>query len=404
MAVVGSNAVVALQIGKVPTALPAIRAEMHLNLLQTSLALSALNVMGATVAFTVPIAARFVGARRLALTALGCMALGSLGGSVSARASELLATRVTEGLGCLLMMIAGPAVLAEILDRRRLRLVLGILPAATPAGIALMLVAGPAISSHTGWRGVWILTAVAAALAFAGLALATREAHAIRTQPPTIRISRRLRTGSRARRLNLLCLATISVCYSGQFIGVLGLLPTLLLARVHLSIVVAGFLTAAAFIANSIVSTIAGLLQHRGVPGWQLIVGGGLAMAPCLWLVYDPNVPLAVAVGAVWTFAGCGGFIASAVMNGAARHVSDQGHVVSNVALFTQAINIGQLIGPLVVAAVEASSSWTSIPLALNVPAIAILVGGVALRYREPRTSTSSAAKEVARERGHSRP
>ncbi|MGW1006574.1 MFS transporter [Streptomyces sp. NPDC002520] len=381
VAVLGANVVAAMQVGKVPTALPAIGDDLGLSLVQASWVLSLTNLLAAGTAFAVPALSTLFGARRLALLATACLALGSLAGSACWNAETLFLSRVLEGAGLLLMMISGPTLLAQVLDRQRLRILLGLWPACMPVGVAVMLAATPTLVEVTGWRPVWVGTGLAAAAAGAVLAVASRALPAPHVESGIPDASRMLREP--ARRLAVRPLrwcAAISLCYSAEFLGVLGLLPSVLDERTGAGAGAVAALTATAFLANGIGTATAALLQLRGVAGSLLLLPAALVMAPCLWVVYDPGVPRPATMAAAWAFAAAGGFIASGVMSGAARWASSPAEVSSGVAAITQSINLGQLVGPPVVAVTVSGAGWAATPAVLMVPAGVVLAGGVVLR------------------------
>ncbi|MDI3405611.1 MFS transporter [Streptomyces cavernicola] len=378
-AVLGANIIAAMQVGKVPAALPLVGDDLGLSLVQTGWVLSLTNLIAAGAAFAVPALSTLVGARRLALLAAACLALGSLAGSASWNAATLFLTRVVEGAGLLLMMISGPTLLAQVLAPHRLRILLALWPMCMPVGIAATLAATPTLVEAAGWRSVWAAAGLAAAAAGAVLAAATRGLPTPHTASGIPNVGRMLRQP--ARRLALRPLrwcAAISLCYSAEHLGVLGMLPSVLGERAGAEAVT--LLTAAAFLANGIGVSAAALLQLRGVAGSLLLLPAAVLMIPCLWVVYAPDAPRPALMAAAWTFAALGGLIASAVMAGAAQWASSPTEVSAGVAAVIQSINLGQLVGPPLVALTAAGAGWAATPAVLMVPAGVVLVGGVVLR------------------------
>jgi MFS family permease len=99
-------------IGKVPPALPAIRADLGLSLLQSGFVATMLYAIGALVGvFGGAVADRY-GQKRFALIGLATMSIGGLIGAVAQGYLPLLASRFLEGIGFILFTVAAAPLLA----------------------------------------------------------------------------------------------------------------------------------------------------------------------------------------------------------------------------------------------------------------------------------------------------
>lgn len=106
---VGAGVVGAFQVGKAPPMLLSIRSELGMNLFLSGWILSLFSVIGFLTGSVAGALADSFGHRRLLLTGLGLLAMGSLVGSFAPRASLLLAARALEGLGFLIVVVAAPS-------------------------------------------------------------------------------------------------------------------------------------------------------------------------------------------------------------------------------------------------------------------------------------------------------
>jgi len=163
--VVASGIVAALQVGKVAIALPALRGDLGFDLAAAGWITSVFALLGVVGGIPVGAAVNRFGDRNLLLLGLITLALGGVAGAFAGNLAVLLGSRVIEGAGFLLIVIAAPSVLERVVAPRHRDLAFGILSAFMPAGIAIALLAGPALED---WRGLWLANA-ALATVVAGL-------------------------------------------------------------------------------------------------------------------------------------------------------------------------------------------------------------------------------------------
>jgi MFS family permease len=169
--VVGVGVVCALHVGKLPVAIPVLQTSLGLTLLQAGFLLSLVQLAGMTLGLLVGLMADHIGPRRVMLTGLVLLALGSLLGGMSTGVHGLLATRVLEGLGFLLAVLPAPGLLRQrVRDPRTLARALGWWGAYMPLGTATALLCGAPLLAQIGWRPVWFSLAFLTLLAAIGLA------------------------------------------------------------------------------------------------------------------------------------------------------------------------------------------------------------------------------------------
>ena len=99
--VIASGVVAALQIGKLPPALPALSESLGLSLMQSGFLLSLVQLAGMSLALAVGLSADGLGLRRSMLAGLIILGLASGLGAFATSVSELMLWRAIEGFGFL---------------------------------------------------------------------------------------------------------------------------------------------------------------------------------------------------------------------------------------------------------------------------------------------------------------
>ena len=365
--VVLAGGVAALQVGKLPPALPALQAELGLTLVQSGFLLSMVQLAGMSLAVFMGLWADGMGLKRSMVRGLCLLALASgLGGFVTSTA-VLLALRAIEGLGFLLVALPAPALIRRLVPPARLSGMLGVWGAYMPTGTALALLAGPLFIPVWGWGAWWwLFAAVSLAMAAALLravpadpvAVHPRQAHGMGLGPWF-----RLRSTLGARGPWLVAL-TFGM-YSGQWLAVVGFLPSIY-AAAGVSGAMLGGLTALAAAVNILGNMASGRLLQRGwAPRSTLWLGFG-AMALGSTVAFAPfteSLPWLRFAG-VLLFSGMGGLVPGTLFGLAVRLAPGEQQVATTVGWVQQLSALGQFVGPPVVAAVAArAGGWQLTPL-----------------------------------------
>jgi MFS family permease len=381
---VGAGIVVSFQVGKVPPVLPAIRAELGMGLFLAGWILSALNITGLILGPTIGAVADSFGHRRLLIWGLLCQAAGSLMGSLAPSAALLLATRVLEGLGFLMIAVSAPALIVRVTRPKDLRLALSLWSCWLPAGVATVMLFTPIIVSVFSWRGLWQLnTAILTAYAF----WVTRRTTHLVAQPAgnkvgLVRLWRDiLRTTTSAAPV---LLALIFSTYTLQWLAVMGFLPTLLIEDYGLSLNRASVLTAIMVAVNVPGNLAGGWLLQRGLPRWPLMALASLVTGLCSLAIYSPALPFFMRYLGCLIFSGVGGLLPASVMSGVPVHAPTPELMGTTNGLIIQGTQLGQVIGPPALAlTVSLAGGWQAAPWLLLTAATAGLCLSLTLRVLE---------------------
>ncbi|VTU14513.1 multidrug resistance protein [Variovorax sp. SRS16] len=362
-AVVMAGVAAALHLGKLPPAVPALRATLGIGLVEAGFLLSLVQLAGMTLGLLVGLTADTIGLRRSMLTGLTVLTVASvLGGAVGVAdpgahtVSELLALRALEGVGFLLTVMPGPGLIRAQSVPHTEKAALGLWAAYMPLGVALALLCGPALIAWLGWPGWWwVLSAVSAAAA-AWVALAVpADGRRVRVAA----VSRedgvaRLRATLGARGPRTLALAF--AVYSSQWIAVIGFLPAIY-ADADVPAGWSAALTALAAALNIVGNVTGGRLLQRGVAperllrwGFAMMALGGVAAFAQIGQNATASLPPVLRYLAVCMFSLGGGVVPATLFMLSVRIAPGPSTVSATVGMMQQASSLGQFIAPPVVA------------------------------------------------------
>ena len=360
---VGAGVVASFQIGKVPPVLPGIRIDLQMSLFLVSWVLSIFNVTGLFLGPLAGALADRLGHRRLLLWGLVIQAGGSFVGALAASPALLLGTRVLEGLGFLIIATAAPSLIFKIVRPEQVRLALGIWSAFVPIGMTLVMLGAPLIVGTFGWRGLWQVNA----LILLGYALVLKN----RTRDLT-RTAGGPKTGWRliledvwktATAPGPAVLALIFSTYALEWVTVMGFFPTLLMENRGFQAGSSSLLTAVRVAVDIPGNFMGGWLLQRGWRRWRIIAFSSLIMAAGSLVIFNPGFPFALQYLACLIFSGVGGMIPAAVFGGAPVFAPSLKLVATTNGLIVQGSQLGQVIGPPLLAwMVSATGTWQTAP------------------------------------------
>ncbi len=355
----------ALNVGKLPPALPVLQDALGITLVQAGFLLSAVQVASMTLGLAVGLSADSLGLRRSMLVGLALLSVASISGGFVADASGLLVLRALEGLGFLLVVMPAPALIRRTVDASQLSGRMGWWSTYMPTGSALALLLGPWVIAGLNWFAWWWLLGAVAALAWVAVRLCVPD-----VQPPAP--THNAANDAWPKRLALtlqspgpwLVALTFAV-YSSQWLAVVGFLPTVY-AELGLAAGTAGVLSACVALANVSGNIMSGRLLQRGWPAQHLLSIGfacmtlGVVGAYAVW--HGEGLPTSLRFACVVMFSAVGGLIPGTLFSCALRLAPSEGTVSTTVGYMQQLSALGQFAGPPLVAWVAASAGgwqWT---------------------------------------------
>lgn len=339
--------VCAMHIGKLPVAVPVLRAELGLTLVEAGYLLALVQVAGMLGGLLVGLLADKAGPRRVMLSGLVVLTLSSMLGSLAQGVGQLLWARGAEGVGFLLSVLPAPALLRmSVRNPLALSRALGWWGAYMPVGTATAMLLGGMLIGQVGWRGLWLILGVITGGSAWLLWSRSPVVHATTTVSAFApRLLRTLQAPGPWYSALAFC------CYSGQWLAVVGFLPTIY-SGASLSAVAVGWLSALAAGINMTGNIAAGRLLARGVaPGW-LLLAGYVAMALGAALAFGlPEFPLIGYFG-VLMFSALGGLIPGTLFSLAVALAPRPDTISTTVGWMQQWSSLGQFFGPPAVAVI----------------------------------------------------
>ncbi len=351
----------ALHVGKLAPALPVLRESFGVTLLQAGFLLSLVQLAGMLLGLGVGLAADGIGLKRSMLAGLLVLSLASAAGGWAPDPATLLAWRAVEGVGFLLVCMPAPALIRRLVAPARMKTMLGWWGAYMPFGTAVALLIGPIVLGATTWQNWWLLLAGLSAAMAAWLWRAVPQDRVFAHDPSAAAhidrawLSRLRRTvSSRGPWL----VATAFALYSGQWLAVIGFLPSVVAQDGAVGLAMAAPLALAAMV-NMVGNIASGRLLQRGVPAHRLLYVGYCAMGLGALVAFASFPGLqgsALATGlryaGVLLFSMVGGLIPGTLFTLAVVLAPDEASVSTTVGWMQQWSAMGQFAGPPLVALV----------------------------------------------------
>jgi MFS family permease len=358
--VIAAGVAAALHVGKLSPALPVLVETLGVTLLQAGFLLSLVQLAGMTLGLAVGLAADGLGLRRSMLAGLLLLSAASLLGGWAKDAHALLFLRAVEGLGFLLVSMPAPSLIRHLVRPERMSAVLGLWGAYMPLGTATALLCGPLVIALAGWECWWWgLSMVTLGMAWWVWRVVPPDV----AQAPSIRKAAARHVGWSQRLRQTLSapgpwlVALSFAMYSGQWLAVIGFLPTIY-AQAGVVGGVSAVLTALVAGVNMIGNIASGRLLGRGARPQTLLYAGFAVMGVGTLLAFatlplapgGAGLPVAVRFVAVLLFSMIGGMIPATLFSLAVHLAPGEGTVSTTVGWMQQWASFGQFAGPPVVA------------------------------------------------------
>lgn len=391
LAAVGGGVAGAMNVGKVPMALVALRQEFDLSLVQAGTVSSTLSTLAVLFAVGFGMFTGRVGALRMALGGLVVSALASLAGVLSPGYAVLITTRVLEGAGFLAMAVAGPGLVSAAAAPADRRFAIGVWATFMPAGAGLAMLLSPPLLNAVGWRGLWAL--VSAALALAAWAIWVQRPHysAVATGSTHHTASG---AGELLRQPLAWLLALAFGCWAIQHFSLIVWLPTFLKEQRGMSAGPVAALTALMLLVNVPGNLIGGALVQRGLPRGRIIAAAHAATGVCALLLLDDRLGDGLRYGLCLALSFIGGLIPAAVMSSSTVLARQPSQIGVLQGLIMQGSQLGQFVGtPLIAAVVAATGQWGSARWVTGSVALIGLLLGLAAWTAEQRLVQRRAAE-----------
>ena len=380
--------VAAIYIGKLPPAIPALRAEFSLSLKEAGWLVSAFNTLGVVASIFMGLFTARIGAFRMCMSGLACLIAGGVVGAFAPGTAWLLGSRFFEGVGFLSIVVSAPALIMQstvVADRKRIFSFWG---AYMPTGTTLGMLLAPLLIAAHGWRALWLTTA-ACALAALLLLYSLRLEYAA---PAGAAATPWRASAGPLRKAGPWWIALAFGCYAFNFYAIMVWLPTFMVGERHTPLGVAALLTALMVAANIPGNVLGGTLLQRGFARGTNVCMAGVATALTCLVVFSPAIPdWARYLGCV-AFSFSVGILPGSVMSAAQTHARSNAQVGTVQGMINQGSNMGQFVSPLVVTAlVGVSLAWERMLYLLLATSAIIFLSGLVIRLIERRIEAAPA-------------
>ena len=377
-AAIATGVIAAAYVGKLPTAIPLLRDEFGLTLVEAGWVNSTFNTLAVSAAVLFGAIAGRYGALRCCLAGLLAMMLGGVLGAAAGAGGVLIASRILEGAGFISVAVSAPALIAAAATPKQRNLALGLWSIYLPFGSSIAMLASPLLLTAFGWRGFWLAIVLATCVSAAAL-WRSRGAYAAigRNAAPA-----RLELLAALRQPGPWWLGLAFGCYALMYYAIVVWLPTFLVQERGASVTAAALLTAAVVVANVGGNLAGSWLIHRAAPRGHLISLAFAAMAVCACVVLSSALPDAPRAAACLAFMLVGGTIPAAVLSGAHLYAKHGGQISGIQGLVVQLSQIGPFFGPpLVAAVVSHAGKWAAcLWVRLTAAALGLVLGQLAQR------------------------
>lgn len=367
--------VVAMQAGKAAIAAPMLQADLQLGLAAIGWLTGIFAVLGLLGGLPAGVWAGRIGPRTLLRLGLLMSLTGGVSGAIAQGYAPLLLSRAVEGAGFLLVTVAAPSLLESLTPPGRRDLVLALWSCFMPVGMAIIMIAGPALDH---WRTLWWACAAATAVMACLTFVLVPDAGA-RSRQAWRELAADALAVLTARRP--LLLAALFALYSLLFFALFSFLPVLLMERMQVTHQVAGSLSALAIAANILGNLAAGVLLSRGLPRALLLACASLCMGAfgcAIFLAWLPDIPTYVLCVA---YSAAGGLIPATLLSTAPLAARRSAQVPVVLGLVMQGNNLGQVAGPIAVGSAITQWGWAAgaviVLIAAATAGVLAVVGGM---------------------------
>lgn len=392
----------AAQVGKIPPALPALREELALSLVQAGWIATSISSVTAILGVALGLFAARLGARHALAAGLALLALGGMVGLAAGSGATLIGSRVLEGVGFVLVIVSAPSLIALEMasEPERRRMLLVVWSSYLPVGIAVMMAVAPLLLERLGWRELWGVNAVLLGLCFALVTLRRGRTPAAAGGGEA---------GSPALKDGLLLpgpwiMGLCFACYSSIWLMIITWLPTYAVSVMGFSLRAAAWLTAVAVLGN-IAGTLSAHFLLRRMSRW-VIVAASLALIGSLgWGVFSSAWNPVARSAAALVACSLPGALPASILAGIPLHVRRPSQLAVANAVLMQCSHLGAFLGPPAIAAlVTAFGGWES--GRWLIPALATLGLGASLVLKgvEQRAASPAHAASLARARAYAAP
>ena len=383
--VFGAGIIAAMHLGKLPPALPEIRADLQVDLVIGGWIASMISLTGFALGLIAGTLADKLGQRRVLITGLLVLCVGTFMGAAATTGSLMLFSRFVEGLGFTAVTVTGVGMITHVTSPRDRKWALGIWSSYLPLGFSGILVGAAIVLQNYDWQFLWILSA--------GLTLTWTLIVVLVTKnwiPQT-------GEGAESRSMISSVIQCVSVpgtilaaacfgLYAAQHISIMAWLPTYLTEEYGYSNLPAAAIPAIVLLFNAGGNWLSALWMGRGVKIWVLLTIGAIGMGCTQIGIFSANIPDVMRLVCAMFYGIFGGMIPAAALASVSIYAPSASHIGTTSGVIVMGTNTGMLFGPPAIGAVRmATGNWNDVIWLVTALAILGALCGLASRRTERR-------------------
>ncbi len=372
----------ALQVGKVPVALPSLGQEMGSSLVTLGWIVAIFSLVTAAFGTLFGAMARRLGLFAVGLSGLLICAVSNFAGAFAQDAFALLATRVVEGLGYLMVITSLPPLVMQFANDQDRRSVLAIWSLFIPAGSFLAMASSGPILALSSWRWLWVVIGIALLGSAVSLwVLRSRQNAPARAALASTKNGGLAATWAVVRAPARIVAGLTFGVYAAQYMAITGFIPLLLHDRLGWGPVAVGTCVALVVLVNAGSNGLSAVFFRRGWASSSLILMAGAVLIGTHFFIFSTLVPAAVNLTAMVIFACFSGFVPASLFASLPQLAPRADMTPTVSGMLMQGSAIGQLLGPpLVAGIVGAVGGWSGAIGVLMVLTVLMLSGAWFLR------------------------
>lgn len=348
----------ALHIGKLPVALPLLATEFKLSLAQTGNLVAIYSALIAVCGLPIGIVVARLGYVAFAIVGVSLGMVGSFIGLFSSSITFLMLTRLLEGLGWIMAVVALPVIMSSLSAAKDRPVVLGLWSSFMSVGTGLMLLLAPTLHAVGGWRLPW---AVAGGLSLIGAMVAVfvcvqqRDNLHNNAKPQSVLLVKQ-DLYQRASIAAVVCF----MCYSFQYVALTAYFPTMLVEDSGMPLSNASYWVALIVFFNGMGNFSAGWLIKFGLKRSHILIGASVLAGFFAMLAFAIQSAVGSIIFALLMTC-VSGVIPGTLFSTAGLIASSAAATGVIIGFMLSGAGLGQILGPLALTrVVESTGQWYS--------------------------------------------
>lgn len=367
---VACGAVCGVHIAKLGPSMPSIMDNFNISLTEAGILASTFTLLTIFTGVFVGNTMSNLGIKRLICFAMLLSLTGSLIALIVNNYIGLVSGRALEGIGLIIMMIAGPTAVSLFTDDITRAKHTGFWSAFMPLGTALSFLMAPVMLSIGGWQGLWSFSVLVSLIALiaASLWIPNDLNRATLGLDKTL-LKKTFRTST------LIWIGCVFAVHSLVFHIILQFIPVYGTTSLGSSFSTVSYIVAGYCLLNVCGNFLAGNAIHRGIRPYRLMSIHFMAVPVLAVALFFPNIPdvvrfIALIIGAFFT-----SLTPSAAFTLIAKLTKKKSEIPAFNGLMLQVQGAGILFGPSLTGwAVETFDSWTAAGFVLIFASVLVLI------------------------------